>query len=201
MVVGSWGWGRGLTPEGVSEEREIFCILMVVVVTSLSAFVNNHRIFYSKRCFCGMKIMLRFLKMGSEGTFLVAQWLNSELPMQGAWGSIPGQGTTSPRLQLKILCATTKTCCSQISFWFFFLFFKKEKVKMGRGIQFSSSLFAFPVTGQHSVLKAIVLLGVGVISQFGHPECCFVSGNRVNPPRMTYAGPCLSVSCCPPLFG
>ena len=120
VVVGSWGWGRGLTPEGVSEEREIFCILMVIVVTSLSAFVNNHRIFYSKRCFCGMKIMLRFLKMGSEGTFLVAQWLNSELPMQGAWGSIPGQGTTSPRLQLKILCATTKTCCSQISFCFFY---------------------------------------------------------------------------------
>ena len=85
------------------------------MVTRLSAFVNNHRIFYSKGCFYRMKIMLQFLKMGSEGIFLVAQWLNSELPMQGAWGSIPGQGTRSHRLQLKILRATTKTGCSQIN--------------------------------------------------------------------------------------
>ena len=47
VVVSSWGKGRGLTPKGVSEMREIFCILMVTVVTRLSAFVNNHRIFYS----------------------------------------------------------------------------------------------------------------------------------------------------------
>ena len=49
---------------------------------------------------------------------------DSMLPMQGAWGSISGQGTRSHMLQLKILlpqwrskilCAATKTQRSQIN--------------------------------------------------------------------------------------
>ena len=52
--------------------------------------------------------------------FLVIQCYDSALPMQGALGSIHGQGTRSHTLQirahmLKIPCATTKTRHSQVN--------------------------------------------------------------------------------------
>ena len=56
------------------------------------------------------------------GTSLVAQWLRLHTPNAGGWGPIPGQGTRSHVLQLrvcmpqpKILCVTTKTWHSQIN--------------------------------------------------------------------------------------
>ena len=49
-----------------------------------------------------------------EGTSLVVQWLRLHDPNAGGPGLIPGQGTRSHILQLKILHAATKTCCSQI---------------------------------------------------------------------------------------
>ena len=46
---------------------------------------------------------------------LVVQWLRLYTPNAGGRGSIPGQGTESHMLQLKILHATTKTWSSQIN--------------------------------------------------------------------------------------
>ena len=66
-----------------------------------------------------MKGMVR--EVGQEGseraeqeTFLVVQGLTLHAPNAGAPGSIPGQGTRSHMLQLKMLHAATKTQCSQI---------------------------------------------------------------------------------------
>ena len=42
------------------------------------------------------------------GTFPVVQWLRLCTPNAGGPGSIPGQGTRSHMVQLKILHATTK---------------------------------------------------------------------------------------------
>ena len=44
----------------------------------------------------------------SEGTSLVVQWLRLCAPVSGGLGSIPGQGTRSHVLQLKILHAAVK---------------------------------------------------------------------------------------------
>ena len=59
---------------------------------------------------------------GRQGTYPVAQWLGLHAPHAGAPGPIPGQGTRSHMLQLrvcitllKILHAITKTQCSQIN--------------------------------------------------------------------------------------
>ena len=56
------------------------------------------------------------------GTSLVVKWLRLCTPKAGGLGSIPGQGTRSHMLQLrfhmlqlKILCAPTKTWSSQIN--------------------------------------------------------------------------------------
>ena len=49
------------------------------------------------------------------GTSLVVEWLRLCAPNSGGLGSIPGQGTTSHTLQLKIQHATTKTWHSQIN--------------------------------------------------------------------------------------
>ena len=50
------------------------------------------------------------------GTSLVVQWLRLQVPNAGSLGSVPDQGKRSHRqqirahmLQLKMLCATTKT--------------------------------------------------------------------------------------------
>ena len=44
----------------------------------------------------------------------MVQWLRLHAPNAGAPGLIPGQGTRSHMLQLKIFYAATKTQCSQI---------------------------------------------------------------------------------------
>ena len=44
----------------------------------------------------------------------MVQWLRLHAPTAGAQGSIPGWGTKSHKLQLKIQCAETKTKHSQI---------------------------------------------------------------------------------------
>ena len=66
-------------------------------------------------CFVGLKIPVL-------GTSLVVQWLRLHAPNARGLGSIPGQGTRSRMLQLKILHvatriqgATTKTQGSQIN--------------------------------------------------------------------------------------
>ena len=53
------------------------------------------------------------------GTFLMVQWLRLHVPKAGGLSSIPGQGTRSHMLQLRvrtlqpqILRAATKTQCS-----------------------------------------------------------------------------------------
>lgn len=51
-------------------------------------------------------------------------------------------------------------------------------------------LVAFPVTGQHSVLKALVLLGGNALIQPPWTLLCFWE-QKANPPRMVSAGPCL----------
>ena len=50
-----------------------------------------------------------------RGTPLVVQRLWLQTPNSEGPGSIPGQGTRSHMLQLKIPCATTKTWYSQIN--------------------------------------------------------------------------------------
>ena len=45
----------------------------------------------------------------TTGTSLVVQWLRFCAPNAGVPGLIPGQGTRSHILQLKTLCAATKT--------------------------------------------------------------------------------------------
>ena len=51
-----------------------------------------------------------------QGTYLVVKWLRLSLPNAGRLGSIPGQGTRSHTLQLKISHASTKMedplCCN-----------------------------------------------------------------------------------------
>ena len=54
-------------------------------------------------------------KKGTGGTSPVVRWLGLCAPNAGGLGSIPGQGTRSHMLQLKILHATIKTRCSQIN--------------------------------------------------------------------------------------
>ena len=49
------------------------------------------------------------------GTSLVVQWLRLSGPNPGGLGSIPGQGTGSHMLQLKILCAATTTWAHQVN--------------------------------------------------------------------------------------
>ena len=53
-------------------------------------------------CVCGVGV-------GVAETSLVGQWLRPCAPDAGEPGSIPGQGTRSRMLQLKILYATAKT--------------------------------------------------------------------------------------------
>ena len=55
------------------------------------------------------------LKEEKRGTSVIVQWLRLHAPNAGAPGLIPGQGTRSCMLQLKNLCATIKTWCSQIN--------------------------------------------------------------------------------------
>ena len=50
-----------------------------------------------------------------EGISPVVQWLRLSTPNVGGPGSIPGRGTRAHMPQLKLLCATTKTPCSQIN--------------------------------------------------------------------------------------
>ena len=60
-------------------------------------------------------------------TSLLVQWLRLHAPYAGGTSSIPGQGTRSHQLQLrvhmpqiKILHAATKNWCNQMNFSFFF---------------------------------------------------------------------------------
>ena len=53
-------------------------------------------------------------KLVRIGVSLVVQWLRLHAPTAGAQGSIPGWGTKSHKLQLKIQYAETKTQHSQI---------------------------------------------------------------------------------------
>ena len=48
------------------------------------------------------------IKTYTEGTFLVVQWLTLHAPNEGGPSLIPGQGTRSHMLQLKIQPATMK---------------------------------------------------------------------------------------------
>ena len=58
------------------------------------------------------------------GTSLVVQWLRLCAPYAGGPGSIPGQGTRSHVLQLKIPHSATKTWSSQINI------FEKKKLQL-----------------------------------------------------------------------
>ena len=49
-------------------------------------------------------------------TVLVVQWLRVCPPSAGDPDSVSGQGTRSHMPQLRILCAPTKTQCSQVNF-------------------------------------------------------------------------------------
>ena len=60
-----------------------------------------------------------------KGTSLGVQWLGLRAPNAGGLGSIPGQETRCPMLQLKIPHSAAKTWCSQINVFFFF--FKKRE--------------------------------------------------------------------------
>ena len=62
----------------------------------------------------------------------MAQWLRLPTPNAGGLGSIPGQGTRSYILQLKIRHATTETWCMQIN-----TYFKKERTQLS--LVFNSS--------------------------------------------------------------
>ena len=53
------------------------------------------------------------LKISPQGTSLVGQWLRPHVPNAEGPGSIPGQGTRSHMLQVKIMCTATKTQSSQ----------------------------------------------------------------------------------------
>ena len=59
---------------------------------------------------CGKKLefLSTLLKSYIIGTSLVVQWLSLRAPNVGGPGSIPGQGTRSRMLQLKVPHAATK---------------------------------------------------------------------------------------------
>ena len=65
------------------------------------------------------------------GTSLVVQWLRLHSPNAGGLSSIPGQGTRSHTLQLrvwvpqlKIPCAASKAWCSRINKYIKYIYFK-----------------------------------------------------------------------------
>ena len=58
--------------------------------------------------------MFSFVKIVAIGTSLVVQWLRLCTANIGGLGLIPGQETRAHMLQLKNLCAATKTWGSQI---------------------------------------------------------------------------------------
>ena len=62
----------------------------------------------------GERQRAKVLVKNSCGTSLVVQWLRLCATNAGDQGSIPGQGTRSHILQLKIPSAKTKTQCHQI---------------------------------------------------------------------------------------
>ena len=75
-------------------------------------------------------------------TSLLVQWLRLHAPYAGGTSSIPGQGTRSHQLQLrvhmpqiKILHAATKNWCSQMNFFFFLsiMLFLLSRSQMGVG--------------------------------------------------------------------
>ena len=45
----------------------------------------------------------------------MVQWLSLCTPSAGGSGSVPGQGTRSHMLQLKILCAATRLSAAEIN--------------------------------------------------------------------------------------
>ena len=58
----------------------------------------------------------------------MVHWLRLHAPNAGGLGLIPSQGTRSYMLQLKTLCAETKTRCSQI------------KINMGKKIEMEKTV-------------------------------------------------------------
>ena len=72
---------------------------------------------------------LKMQKKYGGGTSLVVPWLRLRAPSAGGLGLIPGQGTRSHMLQLRVPCAATKrskiwhaatkTWCGQINKFFF----------------------------------------------------------------------------------
>ena len=55
---------------------------------------------YYKQCIIDYKHIKAYIKL--EGTSLMAQWLSLHAPKAASLGSIPGQGTRSHMLQLRV---------------------------------------------------------------------------------------------------
>ena len=106
-----------------------------------------------------------------QGTSLVVQWLRLRAPSAGGLGSIPGRGTRSHMLQLKILHASTKNGHSQINK----IIKKKKKKKMHRE---SSGKFNFKSPGRLMLAKTTVAVKIPCwwkCGDLGHWKCLSAS--------------------------
>ena len=97
------------------------CSWLWVEVPRNVIYVHRKVGFEKKRGIAASELKMRF-----PGTSLVAQWIRLHTPNAGGPRSIPGQGTRSCMLQLRIcmpqlrsLHAATKTACNQINKYFF----------------------------------------------------------------------------------
>ena len=68
-----------------------------------------------------INVIFVFSERHLTGTSLVVQWLRLHAPNSGGWGSIPGQGTGSHILQLRVLMLQLRPgIAKEISCFFFF---------------------------------------------------------------------------------
>ena len=107
----------------------LFLLLCKYPRCSIQAFITLYFNFLFSHL--SPPLNLKSLK-DTGGTSSVAQWLTLRAPNAGGLGSIPGQGTRSYMLQLKIRHATTETWCTQRN-----AYFKKERTQLS--LVFSSS--------------------------------------------------------------
>ena len=93
-----------MSPVGILEPKSYKPTYLQRLLASYRA--NLHSILHHPRL---QGPATEWLRCPSLGTALVVQWLRFCIPSAGGSGSMPGQGTRSHTLQLKILYATTKT--------------------------------------------------------------------------------------------
>ena len=94
-------------PAGLVQDTEFLTWIAGIKIYKVTAILKNLGLILLERVqTCKCFLVLKSLHI--QGTSLVAQWVRLSTPNSGGLGLIPGQGTGSHMLQLKITHATTK---------------------------------------------------------------------------------------------